>query len=81
MVSQCVSHLFSQTDKLHFPAANITNCNEPVTTDTKFSDEPVLGSNARAVQSLVGCNYKYIDVYGVATDHDLCHTLEENIMN
>ena len=46
-----------------------------------FSGESVLGSNARAVQILAGHNSKYIDVYGVTTDCDLSHTLEENIMN
>ena len=46
-----------------------------------FSDEPALGTYATAAQIIIGCNSKYIDVYGVATDHDLSCTLEENIMN
>ena len=50
-------------------------------TDTMFSGEAALGSNMTAVETFVGCNSKYIDVYGVATDHDLSHTLEHNIMN
>ena len=39
-------------------------------TDTMFSGEAALGSNMTAVETFVGCNSKYIDVYGVATDHD-----------
>ena len=46
-----------------------------------FSDDPVLGSNATAVQILIGQNSKYIDIYRVVMDHDLSCTLEENIMN
>ena len=46
-----------------------------------FSDKPALGSNASTTQIFIGCNLKYIDAYGVSMDHDLSHTLEENIMN
>ena len=59
----------------------IMNLLSPVVTDTIFSDEPALGSNATAVQIFIGHNSKYINVYRVATDHVLSHTLEENIMN
>ena len=45
-----------------------------------FFDEPVLGSSTTALQIFIGHNSKYIDIYGVATDCDLSHTLEENIM-
>ena len=33
------------------------------------------------MQIFVWCNSKYIDVYRVATDHDVSHTLQENMMN
>ena len=46
-----------------------------------FSDEPALGSNATTVQIFIGHISKCINVYRVATDHDLSHTPEENIMN
>ena len=45
------------------------------------SNEGALASNAQAAQIIVGHNSKYIDVYGIATDQDLSHTLEENIMS
>ena len=45
------------------------------------SNEGALASNAQAAQIFVGHNSKYIDVYGIATDQDLSHTLEENIMS
>ena len=44
-------------------------------------NEPALGSNHTTAQIFVGHNSKYIDAYGVATDHGLSCTLEENIMN
>ena len=46
-----------------------------------FLNEPVLGSNATGAQILLLDHSKYIHVYGVATDCDLSHTLEESIMN
>ena len=49
--------------------------------DSMFSDEPELGSYATALHIFSGCNSKYINVYGVATDHDFSCTLEVNIMN
>ena len=62
-------------------SANINCHNEPVATDTMFSDEPTLGSNATTVQIFIGHNSKYTNVSGVSTDCDLSCTLEENIMN
>ena len=38
--------LFHKQFKSHFPAANVSHHNEPVATNTMFSDEPVLGSSA-----------------------------------
>ena len=72
---------FCKHFKSCFPAVNISHCNEPVTTDTMFSNEPALGCNTTAMKIFVEHNSKYFDVYAVATDHDLSHTLEENIMN
>ena len=40
---------FHKYFKSCFPAANISHHNEPVTTDTMFSNEPVLESNATTV--------------------------------
>ena len=50
---------FHKHFKSCFPASNVFCCNEPVTTDTMFSDEPALGSNTTAVQIFIGCNSKY----------------------
>ena len=76
-----IIYLIHKHFKSCFSAANVSHRNEPIATDTMFSDEPMLGSNAKAVQILVGHNSRYIHVYRVATDHDLSCTLEENIMN
>ena len=72
---------FHKHFKSCFPTANISCHDEPVTTDSMFSNEPTLGSKATTAQIIIGHNSKYIDVYGVATEYDLSHTLEENIMN
>ena len=64
-----------------FRATNISCHNEPVTTNTMFSDDPAIGSNTTAAQIFIRHNLNYIDIYGVATDWDLSHMLEENIMN
>ena len=66
---------------LSFPAANVSHCNEPITIDTMFSNEPALGSITQGGQIFIGHNSKYIDDYGVVTSCDLSHTLEENIMS
>ena len=72
---------FCKHFKSCFPADSVSHQNEPIATDTMFSDQATLGRNAQAAQKFIGCNSKYIDVYGVVTDQDLSHTLEENIMS
>ena len=47
---------FHKHFKSHFPAANISCHNEPVTTDTMFSDELALRSNATSAQIFIGCS-------------------------
>ena len=71
---------FHKHYKSHFPTANVNCHNELVITNT-VCNEPALGSNHTTAQIFVGHNSKYIDAYGVATDHGLSCTLEENIMN
>ena len=72
---------FCKHFKSHFLAANVSHHNEPIATDTMFSHEPALGSNTQAAQIFIGHNSKYIDAYGVSTDCNLSHTLEENILS
>ena len=72
---------FHKQFKSHFPGTNVTHHNEPVATNTMFCNESQLGNNVTAAQIFVGHNSNYINVYGVATDHDLSHTLEEKMMN
>ena len=81
MVSHHVSHIFLQTFQSHVPATSISHSNEPVATNTMFSDEPALGSNATPVQIFILHNSEYVNDYGGTTDHDVSHTLEQNIMN
>jgi hypothetical protein len=59
-----------------FPACNVKRCNEPVATDTVFSDTPVVGSGVTAAQIFVGRESLVADVYGLQTDKELVNTLE-----
>jgi hypothetical protein len=56
------------------------NCrNEPVATDTVFSDTPAVDSGVTCAQLFVGCESLVADVYGLKTDKAFVNTLEDNI--
>jgi septum formation inhibitor MinC len=52
---------------------------EPVATDTVFSDTPVVDCGVNAAQLFVGRESLVADVYGLKTDKEFVNTLEENI--
>jgi hypothetical protein len=52
---------------------------EAVTTDTIFSDTPVVDSGAKAAQLFVGRTSLVADIYGIKTDKEFVNTLEDNI--
>jgi biotin synthase-like enzyme len=62
-----------------FPACNVRRCNEPVATDTVFSDIPAVDCGVTAAQIFVGRELLVADVYGLRTDKEFVNTLEDNI--
>jgi hypothetical protein len=53
--------------------------NEPVATDTVFSDTPAVESGFTAAQLIVGRHSLVADAYGLKTDKEFVNTLEDNI--
>jgi hypothetical protein len=62
-----------------FPACNVKRRNEPVATDTVFSDTPAVDSGVTAAQIFVGWESLVADVYVLRTDTEFVNTLEDNI--
>jgi len=69
--------------KKHFqspnPALNVPHRNEPVATDTVYSDTPAIDSGVTTAQFFVGCDSMVCDVYGIKSDWQFVNTLEDNI--
>jgi hypothetical protein len=66
--------------KSPFPAMNVHNCDEPVATDTVYSDTPAVDSGATSAQIFVATAETLLtDVYGMKTDKQFVNTLEDNI--
>jgi hypothetical protein len=74
-----VSDTLKQHWRSRFPACNVKRRNEPVATDTVFSDTPAVDSGVTAAQIFVGRESLVADVYGVKTDKEFVNTLEDNI--
>jgi hypothetical protein len=51
--------------------------NEPVATDTVFSNTPVVDYGVTAAQIFVGLESLVADVYGLKTDKEFINTLED----
>ena len=69
--------------KKHFqspnPALNVQRRNEPVATDTVYSDTPAIDSGVTTAQFFVGCDSMVCYVYGIKSDKQFVNTLEDNI--
>jgi hypothetical protein len=66
--------------KSPFRAMNAHRHDEPVATDTLYSDTPaVADSGATSAQLFVGTETLLTDVYGMKTDKQFVNTLEDNI--
>ena len=55
-------HIYD-THRAPFPALNVHRRNEPVATDTVYSDVPAINGGATCAQFFVGCNSYFSDVY------------------
>src|SRR5574339_96692 len=65
--------------KSPFPACNVHRRNEPVATDTVYSDTPAIDSGVTAAQFFVGTESMVCDVYPMKTDKQFVHVLQDNI--
>ena len=74
-----VSDTIKQHWRSRFPACNVKRRNEPVATDTIFSDTPAVDCGVTAAQLFVGRESFVADVYGLKTDKEFVNTLEDNI--
>jgi hypothetical protein len=74
-----VSDTLKQHWRSRFPACNVKRRNEPVATDTVFSDTPAVDCGVTAAQIFVGRESLVADVYGLKTDKEFVNTLEDNI--
>jgi hypothetical protein len=74
-----VSDTLKQHWRSRFPACNVKRRNEPVATDTVFSDTPAVDNGSIAAQIFVGRNTLVADAYGIKTDREFVNTLEDNI--
>ena len=69
--------------KKHFksrnPVFNIPRRNEPVATDTIFSDTPAINDGSTMAQFFVGRDTLVCDAYGIKTQKQFINTLYDNI--
>ena len=65
--------------KSRFPALNVPRRNEPVATDTIYSDTPAIGSGATKAQLFVGRKSLLSDVYAMKSESEFPDMLEEVI--
>lgn len=74
-----VGRTLRHTYKSPFPALNVFRRNEPVATDTVYSDVPAIDGGETCAQIYVGRDTLVTDVYGMKTDKQFVNTLEDNI--
>jgi hypothetical protein len=65
--------------KCLFPALNVQRCDEPVATDTVYSNTPAIDGGEICAQIFVGTETMVTDVYGMKTEKQFVNTLEDNI--
>ena len=61
------------------PALNVHRRDEPVATDTVYSDTPAVDDGATSAQFFTGTKSLVSDIYGMKTDKQFVNTLEDNI--
>jgi hypothetical protein len=74
-----VSDTLKQHWRSRFPECNVEQRNEPVATDTIFSDTSAVHSGVTAAQIFDGKESLVADVYGLKIDKEFVNTLEDNI--
>eukprot|EP00980_Cylindrotheca_fusiformis_P023113 scaffold10147_cov126-Cylindrotheca_fusiformis.AAC.1 len=65
--------------KSAYPALNVQRHDEPVATDTVYSDTPAIDGGETCAQIFVGTETLVTDVYGMKTERQFVNTLEDNV--
>ena len=65
--------------KSPFPACNVHQRNEPIATDTVYSNTPAINSGCKCAQIFVGTKTMVTDVYGMKTEKQFVNTLQDII--
>ena len=74
-----VSTILKKHYKSPYPALNVHRRDEPVATDTVYSDTPAIDDGSKIAQFFVGTSTMFNDVYGMKTDSQFVNTLEDHI--
>ena len=74
-----MSTVLKKNFKSPFPALNVSRRNEPVATDTVYSDTPAVDDGSTSAQIFVGTKTLLTDIYGMKSDKQFVNTLEDNI--
>jgi len=74
-----MSMLLKKRYKSPFPALNVHRRDEPVATDTIYSDMPAIDLGTTIAQVFVGTESLITDVYAIKTDRQFINTLEDQI--
>ncbi len=74
-----MSTLLKKQYKSPFPALNVHRRDEPIATNTIYSDIPAVDSGATIAQVFVGVEFLVTDVYAIKTDQQFINTLKDQI--
>jgi len=74
-----MSTILKKHYKSPFPALNVHRREEPIATDTVYSDTPAIDDGSTSAQIFVGTESLLTDCYGMKTDKQFVNTLEDNI--
>ena len=74
-----ISGEITQTSKSPFPALNVSRRNEPVATDTIYSDVPSVPGGYTSAQIFIGCDSAYASAFGMKSDKEFVNTLWDEI--
>ena len=62
-----------------YPACNVQRWQEPLATDTVYSDTPAIDNGSKVAQIFVGTESCVIDVFGMKTESQFVNTLQDVI--
>ena len=74
-----MSNILKKHYKSIFPALNAKHRDEPVATDTVYSDTPGIDNGYKQAHKFVGTKTMFTDVYGTKTYSQFVNTLEDCI--